>query len=355
MVDDALVNLALIAQRSGLPLARWHQLRASAARAVVEGRFQAAREDSAQATELARASGDPVMVGMGFAHSSHLALLRGDVADLPESFWPVFDAVSPMPIMVVARAGLLLLLGRRDEALTAYEHVRGLLDDPVVDLRWGGVLMGLADLVETFDDVELADAVAAQLTPYAAYPGVMGTTTTYFVGSASRDLGRLHAVAGRLAEAQTDLREAVRRNAALGARPHVVLARLDLADVLHRQAVGSGGSGTAAARACALAEAGRLVDDAGAEARRLDMPGALGRADTLTRAVADARRAADPLTSREREVAGLVVQAQSNRAITERLVLSERTVESHVRSILAKLGCTNRTELVARWTREISA
>jgi DNA-binding NarL/FixJ family response regulator len=29
-------------------------------------------------------------------------------------------------------------------------------------------------------------------------------------------------------------------------------------------------------------------------------------------------------------------------------MLSERTIESHVRTILAKLGCANRTELVVR-------
>ena len=59
-------------------------------------------------------------------------------------------------------------------------------------------------------------------------------------------------------------------------------------------------------------------------------------------------RANNPLTPREREVAGLVAQALSNREIARTLVLSERTVESHVRSILAKTGLTTRTELT-RW------
>jgi DNA-binding NarL/FixJ family response regulator len=49
------------------------------------------------------------------------------------------------------------------------------------------------------------------------------------------------------------------------------------------------------------------------------------------------------------EVASLVALAMSNRQIAERLVLSERTVESHVPSILTKLGYATRTE-IATWS-----
>jgi DNA-binding NarL/FixJ family response regulator len=44
------------------------------------------------------------------------------------------------------------------------------------------------------------------------------------------------------------------------------------------------------------------------------------------------------LTARELEVLGLVAEGRSDRAVAERLVLSERTVEAHVRSIFLKLG-----------------
>lgn len=44
------------------------------------------------------------------------------------------------------------------------------------------------------------------------------------------------------------------------------------------------------------------------------------------------------LTEREREVLSLMAEGLTNSAIAERLVLTERTVESHVRSVLMKLN-----------------
>ncbi len=55
--------------------------------------------------------------------------------------------------------------------------------------------------------------------------------------------------------------------------------------------------------------------------------------------------------SRAVPVLALVAQAMSNREVANALVRSERTVESHVRSILANAGLTTRTELV-RWYLE---
>jgi serine/threonine-protein kinase len=46
----------------------------------------------------------------------------------------------------------------------------------------------------------------------------------------------------------------------------------------------------------------------------------------------------DELTEREREILGLMAEGHSNQAICSRLVISPRTVESHVRTVFMKLG-----------------
>jgi DNA-binding NarL/FixJ family response regulator len=95
-----------------------------------------------------------------------------------------------------------------------------------------------------------------------------------------------------------------------------------------------------------------LARAAAADARRLDMPGLLRDADAFladTSSTARARaRAEDPLSAREYEVVRLVAEGLSNREVADTLVLSERTVESHVRRMLAKTGLTSRTQLT-RW------
>ncbi len=52
----------------------------------------------------------------------------------------------------------------------------------------------------------------------------------------------------------------------------------------------------------------------------------------------------DPLTEREEEVLRLIAQGRSNREIADRLVITERTVCTHVSNILDKLHLASRTQ-----------
>ncbi len=53
----------------------------------------------------------------------------------------------------------------------------------------------------------------------------------------------------------------------------------------------------------------------------------------------------DELTERELEVARLVARGQNNHDIAQSLVISEKTVKTHISSILSKLHLTDRTQL----------
>jgi ATP/maltotriose-dependent transcriptional regulator MalT len=112
----------------------------------------------------------------------------------------------------------------------------------------------------------------------------------------------------------------------------------------------------------ALATDGR-EDEARTELRRaadeLDARGAAGYRDAALRVLRRLgerpRPAAAPavpadeagelaaLTPREREVAALVAEGRTNRQIGAQLHLSEKTIEKHVSSAMAKLGVTSRT------------
>ena len=84
----------------------------------------------------------------------------------------------------------------------------------------------------------------------------------------------------------------------------------------------------------------------------MNMAPALERALRL-QASLSARKSADraepdELTRRERDVAGLIAEGLSNREIARRLVITETTVEVHVKHIFSKLGFRSRAQ-VAVW------
>jgi DNA-binding NarL/FixJ family response regulator len=114
----------------------------------------------------------------------------------------------------------------------------------------------------------------------------------------------------------------------------------------------------AAARAC-IAELSASVPEVALEIA----PGIPLRANFMARANAllppvrsfttlqTAKRESGGLTGRERQVAALIARGWSNQQIAAELVLSERTIEGHVRNILSKLGFSSRAQ-IAVWAVE---
>ncbi|GAB2451213.1 response regulator, partial [Streptomyces incanus] len=88
------------------------------------------------------------------------------------------------------------------------------------------------------------------------------------------------------------------------------------------------------------------VDDFLDALRRVAAGGSALDPEVVSRLIG-AHRAADPLaslTAREREVLALMAEGRTNVGIARRLWLTHRTVETHVSSILTKLGLANSAE-----------
>jgi DNA-binding CsgD family transcriptional regulator len=335
-VDGEIAQLGEMPTTTHHPLAHWYYLRVLAARAALSGRFDLAHSRSAEAGQVAVRMGDPFAAAVSVCFAAVLGLMRGDPHEIPGDYQATFAAIGPVPVVEATHALCLYLNGENDEALAKYEHLRLLLREPVTEVRGSVMLQMLTELVEAFDDGEAAAWAHKRWLPWASAAGLPGSSITFCPGSCARAVGRMAAVLGRLDDAIDALRTASEVNLRLDARPWLTHTWLTLADVLRRRA-GAGDH----------AEATRLAKRAAAEAQRLGQPGPLIRAQRLLTDIEAQHRPDDPLTVREREVAGLVAKALSNRQIAQRLVLSERTIESHVRNILTKLDLTNRTELVA--------
>lgn len=62
----------------------------------------------------------------------------------------------------------------------------------------------------------------------------------------------------------------------------------------------------------------------------------------------------DTLTKRQQDVLHLLAVGSSNRAIAERLKISESTVKVHIRAIMALNGASNRTQIVAHFLKRMA-
>lgn len=335
VVDNEMTALAVLTERRGGPLARWHLLRARAARAAVVGQFGEAVRLAGEARDVAAGMEDYSGIGMYWALVTSFVPFVGapDGVDAQIAILANHPSAD-MAITTASTAYALAAVEQRDAAAEWFARFRRHLDGLPRDLLWMPCVALGGEAAAMLGDVEATRRCYDLLLPYAGYHL---QTVTAIHGAVPRSLGVMAHALGDVAAAERHLSDAVVMEDRTGALPSAALARYEYARVL-------AGRGAPGDRDRALAAAERSL----AASRRLGLTRVAALAGRLADELTGVRGGAGTLTAREREIAGMLADGLANRAIAEKLVLSERTVETHVRNLLAKLGLANRTQ-VAAW------
>lgn len=356
--------------RGGLALAL---LRLAFARSAADPRQ--AREMLAEAIEHARATGDPWFVGLALFVSAQAALFgTGDTAEARGCMAEALPALQECgdPYLLAHGMGTLGLLNLADGELAAarasLEHglalVRTLRDTRSIAL----IAATTADAARCQGDyARAADLYSESLALYhelgnsAEIPAILHNQGYVALGTHNED-------AARELFAESLRRQHAASNTAGIAEGLGGLAALATAQGrLERAARLFGAAETIrAAHPAPIWPAERFEIDRYTALLRARLPAPIwaqlwhaGQAFSLEQAIAYALADDRPataqkppsriggLTEREREVAALIAQGATNRAIAETLIISERTVERHVANIFAKLDVGSRTQIAA--------
>jgi len=225
---------------------------------------------------------------------------------------------------------LLSELGMEGEAREELSRVASEGLDSFRESIWLASLTYLADACTALGDKRVAALVYPELEPFAGENVMVGHLVECY-GAADRYLGMLATTLGDWARAENHFEHAIELNERMAAATWLAHTYYEYARLLLVQGQERQG------------RAGALLAEAGALAERIGMPALLGRIRALGPAPPPAGLPAG-LSTREVEILGLVARGLSNREIGKTLFISEHTVANHIRSILRKTDCANRTE-----------
>jgi DNA-binding CsgD family transcriptional regulator len=190
-------------------------------------------------------------------------------------------------------------------------------------LRWWR-----ADHVEALVELGRLDDAVSLLEPWEEAAARLGRE--WVLAQAKRCRGLVAAADGDVDGALELLDEAVQAHESLGDRLGHARALLALGVVARR-------ARQKRASREAIEQALAIFEECGAEGWAENARAELGRISGRTRE--------EGLTPAEQRVAALVAEGRTNREVAAALVLGERTVETHLTHIYAKLGIRSRTEL----------
>ena len=242
------------------------------------------------------------------------------------------------------RPGLALIysdLGHEREARREFEHLaRHDFADLPRDFLWVGCIVYLTEVCAYLGDAARASTLYQLLLPYDGRAVFVGGQVACY-GAASRYLGMLAATMAHWQVAEEHFEDALTMNANMGARPWFAHTQHDYATMLlARNQPGD------------AAQAAGLLQAALTAARELGMRALEERIAARTNPETMSSSPPplmdlDDLSPREIDVLHLLAAGKSNREIANALFISRNTVSTHVRNILTKIGCANRTEAAA--------
>jgi DNA-binding CsgD family transcriptional regulator len=225
-------------------------------------------------------------------------------------------------------ASLLVELGMETEARRELARVAA---DGLEGFRpslWLASLTYLTDACAALGDEATAELLYPELASFHGANVMIGHAVACY-GAVDRYLGMLATTLGAWERAEMHFERAMALNRRMGAATWLAHTGYQYGRMLVTRGERERGA--------------PLLGEAEALAARIGMPVLLER----TRALGTARPAPslpDGLSFREVQILALVARGLSNREIGAELFISEHTAANHIRSILRKTGCANRTE-----------
>jgi DNA-binding CsgD family transcriptional regulator len=317
-----------------------------AAMALMRGELDAAARLSAEANS--RMSGADTMEResqMAFLSVQVFALRReqGQLKELGPVLAHFMRTASATSVWGPGLAVLYVELDQLDKARAEFERLAARdFDDLPRDGRWATCLAYLAEVCAALSDPRRAAMLYRLLLPYSDRALVLGGG---FVcsGASGRHLGMLAAAMSNWPASERHFEAALAMNTRIGALLPLAYTRHDYAAMLLARAAPGDRDRAMALLRSSLSSARKmgahaLEERAAARLQQLEAapPATAGDGD---------------LTPREGEVLRLIAIGRTNADIATALAISLNTVATHVRSILAKTGSSNRTEAAAHAMR----
>ena len=231
------------------------------------------------------------------------------------------------------RPGLVALLtelGMEAEARRELAEIAAEGLDAYRATLWLTSLTYLTDACAALGDEVVAAMVYPELERHGGANVMIGHLVSCY-GATDRYLGMLAATLGEAERAVEHFERALELNRRMEAATWLAHTAYEYGRFLLARARGD------------RERAGALLGEAATLAGRIGMPTLLGRIQALGTS-APGPGLPDGLSPREVQILGLVAQGLSNREIGTTLTISEHTAANHMRSILRKTGCANRTE-----------